>query len=285
LITANPQDPATLFQPPSNEILIQQVADAHAENVKLQRRNASLQYEMGRRIHQVQTEKQPRVDDLERELRQCRAREEAVQAVFIQNFEETQELAEKSRALERDEDRLRQREESVNIRDVMLEEKRSKFGEYLALHNAQSVEKVKSRDQEVHNKATLPKPSRGLTNPDIYLQDYGNEHIPLFVVNSRHNFEKYNMDVSFESMNGIQVQLLRRHDYYTGWLHSRQLRVTDEDDVKYNFHLAADSYGPHKFDANLPFTTSEIGINAGFTFAWAALCNEVKPEWGVRLDD
>lgn len=90
-------------------------------------------------------------------------------------------------------------------------------------------------------------------------------------------------------------KLLRKHDYYAGWLDAMQAidleKAIDEARLGMSAHVNtikvhASRKTIHLLDEGLPKNPLNAGLNAGLLFAWSALCATYNlPQHDVRLDD
>lgn len=105
---------------------------------------------------------------------------------------------------------------------------------------------------------------------------------PLFLTEHATKFDKYVLDLTHKQMNSHGVELLRRHDYFKGWL-----------DCKKNGHLSSLnrrgkfllSEHPQIGDRDHPEREMVAGANAGGLFTWAALNERYNADHNIRLDD
>lgn len=67
------------------------------------------------------------------------------------------------------------------------------------------------------------------------------------------------------------MELLRHHDYYSGWLDC----IVNTEQKKYLQDIG-DFDAPHLFDINSTVNPENAGLNAGALFTFAALCKDLK---------
>ena len=187
-----------------NEALFEQLAASHAAQQDLEHRLRDQKRESGRRIAQ-----------LEKALDLCQKRERAIKAVFIREFEKEKELLLEGQRLQKKAERLNEKGKTLRRDTRELELKELQFEESVALHT-QSQERNHTDDDgsdsgaEVHAFAQSEAEPRtpGLTNPF----SYGSVK-SLFNINPI--FQGLGIDIESEGKYHV---LLRKHDYYTGWL-------------------------------------------------------------------
>ncbi|KAF2252055.1 hypothetical protein BU26DRAFT_502603 [Trematosphaeria pertusa] len=84
-------------------------------------------------------------------------------------------------------------------------------------------------------------------------------------------------------MNGMKVQLLRRHDYYKGWLDCVK---ASEDEELLRRGLITEEEAPHLRDMGDLRGLKNGGANVGAHFGWSVMCKvHQRRERDVRLDD
>lgn len=236
----------------SNAILIQQLAASHAIWRELETRLASSEWRSRRRIR-----------TLERELAQCRKSEGAVRAVFVQYHENVQELGPKLRALERKEAELQEREKRV----AELEENVTERGEQ-ALAKAEELDVLLAKQKATDDCDNHPGRVRS-----TYL--LGCKNAKLFELASDFKRPKW--------FNNIKLTLLRRHDYYKGWLDCKRAFDTKHAVACGDLTPAETAYLDDSHDPRSPINA---GLNAGFIFGWSAICQgQGHPNRDDRLDD
>lgn len=79
-------------------------------------------------------------------------------------------------------------------------------------------------------------------------------------------------------MNHPAIELMRRHDYYLGWLDCIQTTYMKE-------HADIFSNHPRLVDKQEPRNAFNAGANIGALFCWVLLCTEERAEWAVRLSN
>jgi hypothetical protein len=77
-------------------------------------------------------------------------------------------------------------------------------------------------------------------------------------------FKEYDLPLSTKQMNDPAVELMRRHDYYVGWLDS--------------FHAR-----PLPTDEQHPRNAYIAGANAGAVLAWIQYCEKDRADWAVCM--
>ena len=257
----------------NNEALIRQLAEAHAEHQKYEARIAKLQVETGKRIRDVQHDMGLRIKNLEEELGQCRKRETAVRDVVVQVFEEEKGLSTKAKEIEERERKVKEEEYRVETekKKVASERREVEIAKDELEASALTSQNISANRQESHK---IDPYCRSFWTPSTKRS---------FYVVDRAKFETYQLPVSFEDMNKMTIQQLRRNDYYKGWLDATKT-AGQQRDVEQGVTPA--SGVPHLEDVLHPKNPKNAGLNAGALFAYAALCQDHnRPDLGVRLDD
>lgn len=263
---------------------------AHAANQALERR-----------LVQNQVNSRRDVENVREELRQCHRREEANQLVFTQDYEREKNLATRERDLVRKEAELSPLLRAVEVKERELCEKEvqllqkdsellQKKDEFMQREEALDIKEqgLKDREQELNVKEdaitsernSMSERASGEENEriarDLWLHEVGDENV--FKVQNREQFTTYRLPISAAEMDDIDIQLLRRHDYYKGWYDYTTRAYLQKLSPRPGNHayLSDIRYSEHPYNA---------GLNAGALFSFAALCKKHKPEWSIRLDD
>ncbi|KNG46444.1 hypothetical protein DDE82_007936 [Stemphylium lycopersici] len=281
--------PIAAAQGTNNEALIRQLAEAHAKLRKYEARTANLQIDSAKHGMSL------RIKNLEEELGQCRKRENTIVEVFLHNFEKEKELARKIKALEERERKVREEDDRVQAEKQELASARREIE--IAKDGLEALAPCSPNgltSEEYLTCSTPPSPwHRSHQHPTSkeeapkirpvikVLHTPGTE--TLFDPVNQNKFKEYQLPVTFEDMGTNAVQLLRRHDYYKGWLDATKVSVQQRD-VNEGFTPA--SGVPHLHDSFHAKSPRNAGYSAGMLFTYAALCQEHgKPELGIRLDD
>tara|TARA_R110002003_G_scaffold37_5_gene2152 strand:- start:1428 stop:2747 length:1320 start_codon:yes stop_codon:yes gene_type:complete len=307
----------------NNAALLQQLAEAHAAQQALERRledqeresEARLQQQTRENNHRVaqlqkkvkeelaeqqrtfreekreildRTEQQKRdadrrIMDLEKNVTLRQKREAAIKAVFFREFEKERELLMLEQKLDEKWKALGKRREQLTLSYKRLEEAKLELDERLAL--ASQHEEANDTNDDDPSPNTPPR-RPGQTNPFTY----GNTKLlDLHKLNPhRHAWALPSADISMQNKH---LALLRKHDYYAGWLdamksldHQKAL-VTALQPQKPNTRAPLPVDMAHFQDRNDPRNPTNAGVNAGLLFAHAALCSAHNlPEHDVRLD-
>ena len=249
---------------------------------------------MSRQIQDVQNESRQRIKELEGELSQCRKRDAAFDEVRMNAFLKEQRSAQKERELEKREARIETGSESQELahraRELDAREVRLGGEEERMKSRKKELDRVKTdfESKEAALEAIAPTTQQnptvvedGKIKAGIRVLFAGNTD-SLFKVTDAAKFATYRLPLSFEDMQGHHVDLLRRHDYYKGWMDCT--RVAGHLELVEQGHIAASGV-PHLYDTMHRKNPNCAGANAGALFTWAALCQGRKPEWNVRLDD
>ncbi|KAF1957965.1 hypothetical protein CC80DRAFT_547021 [Byssothecium circinans] len=226
------------------------------------------------------------ISKLETEVAQCRKREQAIRDVFIQNQEKEQELSKWQRSYEKQAVDLKQAEVRLGI-------ERRKLNREKAVLRIRDKEQQKMLDSNQAKKEGVGlKANHQNTKVNIIdnrvFHEYPYTHIfeagrteQNFMIDHNHNtkdFKKHklpSLDVAHHSV----LELLRRHEYYRGWLDC--VKATEKAEFVDNCYLPASRLP----DVNDEMSLMCAGANVGANFAWSALCkSRNKPEWNISLD-
>ncbi|KAF1840140.1 uncharacterized protein K460DRAFT_410742 [Cucurbitaria berberidis CBS 394.84] len=241
-----PHNNVATTQETNTETPTQQLAESHAAQRDLERRIAELHEAHARSVHEINRHMERKTSDLLRELEQHKKREAAIQAMFVQNYEKEQELARKVHELEAQNATLQEKEQPKVDKSIAALEESSK-----------------QNDDSCDNYPGLEK---GITIFSLA------DSVKKFGVSADHKRPKW--------FDGYNVDLLRRHDYYKGWLDC--MRAFDDKAAAGRGSLSAEDTD-HVFDVESPF---QAGCSVGALFSWSALCNaHGVPQRDNRLDD
>lgn len=210
-----------------------------------------------------------------------------MRVVFIRNHEKEQQLSKKAAQIEIREARWETKKKCLELGHKHLQEEKAIVSDYVEeqrkLANAleasinQSSTGIKDDDRTKTgaSESKVKKPSR--------LQPFmiGNSG-SLFESESYAHFEEYETIISAEKMKDFGIELLRRHDYYKGWLDCMRTQERSDAYCKGLVDWDEVSYLWNKDDFRSPMNA---GANVGMLFAWSALCAEYgEQDNDTRLD-
>jgi hypothetical protein len=267
------------------KMLMEQLATAHTLQRHQECRIAELHVEMDRRTSDVLRSKEQRVGELVEEVDQCRKREAALEAVLVRHYRKEQLLAARERTLDYECTELMERKEKSQEERATIEQLEKRIDD---------VEKAcKGKDEELARlRAKLHKQTEGTTSSATADQRIKRSKrlletdgaMEMLKVQDKAKFDLYGFKISIDIMNGLDIRILRHHDYYAGWFdcvdRTRAKAVAAASDVP--DHLLS---FPSLFSIRSVENPEDAGSNAGALFTWAALSRERKPKCSVRLDD
>jgi hypothetical protein len=273
---------------------MQQLTESHLRYRKLEQEMAAMLRTSERRLQDshrdrdrnvadVKRDMGNRIKELEEELSQCWKREDAIETVFMQNYENQQELAGERRRLEREDALLEEERENLRLQALdmadSMEDEQEVNTENTAAERGdeQTTESNETRiDENSITCASLHHYSFGAVkdlfkaNPKVI--DW--EHVCSTGSTSKH---------LAPDATDSRVFLMRRHDYYKGWLDC--IKATDDINASGNWTESDDqkAYLLNVRDSRNP---ENAGRNAALSFMWSALCTQHGfPEHDVRLDN
>ncbi|KAL1604814.1 hypothetical protein SLS60_004354 [Paraconiothyrium brasiliense] len=224
-----------------------------------------------------------RVEYLERELNRFQDHEGAILEAFIENQEKEQQLAEKQVKLEKEEQHQRNEYELLQIKEEALEEQKRIVDMHVAeqksvleFYNAKSAwsDKVVSESNQ-DTTITLKEAQRTILVYEGAEKLFDNESLT--------HLDEYNMGL-FNStvMKSQEIELLRRHDYYKGWLDAK---MAENAEYAFNEGLLQEGDAEYLWNNIDPRNAYNAGRNVGGLFYWSALClGTGEEEMDVRLD-
>ncbi|KAJ4355375.1 uncharacterized protein N0V89_003391 [Didymosphaeria variabile] len=225
-----------------------------------------------------------RVEYLERELARCLEREDAVLGALNENQKKEQQLAEKQLKLEKQEQCHICESKLLQITQDALEKQNRCIDMYIAEQNlvlesyrtgsAQSDAEVESESNRKWT-ATLQQPRSTILSCGDSKKLFDNES---FAHLDEYDFELFNSTV----MKSRDVELLRRHDYYKGWLDAKK---AEDAEHAFNEGLLGERDAKYLWDIGDTRSASNAGHNVGASFGWSALCVELdEKDKDPRLD-
>jgi hypothetical protein len=273
---------------------MQQLTKSHLRYQKLEQEMAAMLRTSERRLQDSHRDKDRnvadvkrdmgnRIKELEEELSQCRKREDAIEKVFVQNYEKQQELAGERRRLEREDALLEEERESLRLQaldmaDRKVDEQELKIKNIAAERGGeQTTESNETRtDENSITCASLHRHSFGAVKDLFKANPKVIDWKPAYSTSS--TFKHLAPDVT-----DTRVFLMRRHDYYKGWLDC--IKATDDINASVNW-IRSDDQKAYLLNVRDSRNPENAGRNAGLSFMWSALCTEHGlPEHDVRLDN
>jgi hypothetical protein len=259
--------------------LIEQLAASHAAQRELAKRldERERHYKDRMREQEQQHKKcmreqeqhhQHRVSELQTELSQCQKRETAVREVFSQNFETTNSIARERLELRELEARLASKEKQLDREHMKLVIEKSSF------HSA-TYETADSLQVEYSPSDSSKSQDIKKKNPDWrWIPKVGKTPSFKTFLNEP-CFKEYGLPISIEQMNDPAIELMKRRDYYLGWLDCSWANYTTAHAHMFpECALLFEKASKYLFNA---------GANVGALLGWAKMCEEEKVDWGVRV--
>ena len=202
---------------------------------------------------------QNRVSELQKELSQCQKRETAVREVFSQNFETTNAIA-------RERIELRELKTWLACKSKQIDREQRDFERDKAKIHSKAHRKTSSTQEEfTANDFSRPQESKKKTPVWRWMPQAGKTY-DFNISSQNKSFQKYDLPLNIKQMNDPAVELMRRYDYYMGWLGSFSSR-------------------PLPTDEQHPRNAFNAGANAGAILTWIQYCEKDRADWAIRMFD
>ncbi|KAF2795180.1 hypothetical protein K505DRAFT_374129 [Melanomma pulvis-pyrius CBS 109.77] len=231
---------------------------------------------------------------LEKEIQVCRKREVATRAVFINNYEQGQELAKRQRRLDKQEREQKDEAERVIASQKAEDDKRKVERKYLDEQNALIDQRIIAQEEltgshgTIALKCTLDHKEDTKTTflNDKKVKKDATSTLEIgpsaghFGLKRDSDLDEWN--VPTVQTNTFEVNWLRRYDYYRGWLDCA--KVSDHEEALQQGMINEEEVAYLK-DWYNPKNPWNAGCVVGANFTWTTLCNiHQKPEW-LTLDN
>jgi regulator of replication initiation timing len=219
--------------------------------------------------HAAQRALVSQVEGLERELAQSRKREEAIKAVFFREFEKERQLFIEDKRLREKSAHLEEKSKKIQKAMKALEEKELGLEVSTAFHLGDEGfnEDPTDSDCEDDDHIAIRAPSHS------YPFSYGKT--ALLKLNKIKNC------CSIIDTKDKRFDLLRRHDYYSGWLdamraldHKKAIKMDVKQIRCETRDLVLNESTHYLRDLNHPQNPRNAGVNVGLLFAYSALCTQ-----------
>jgi hypothetical protein len=209
------------------------------------------------RMREQEQHHQHRVSELQKELSQCQKRETAVREVFLQNFETTNSIAQERLELRELKAWLACKSKQIDREQQDFERDKAK------IHSKTHKTTSSTQEEPTANDFGKSGESNKKTPVWRWMPKVGKTYdFNISLPNKR--FKEYDLPLSTKQMNDPAVELMRRHDYYVGWLDS--------------FHAR-----PLPTDEQHPRNAYIAGANAGAVLAWIQYCEKDRADWAVCM--
>jgi hypothetical protein len=225
-----------------------------------------------------------RIKDLQQKLARYLEREDAVQKALNNNHEREQQLAEK-------EFKMKKKEQHQKNEDAILEIKKDALEEQKRIIDAHIAEQKAVRDLCMNGTSQLNAVTDSGSISDLMsFLEYAQSTIfvcgesgQLFEAEIRSRPWLCDFESAITSiMESHEIELLRRHDYYKGWLDA--MKAEDALQAYSRGSTAANDYVDVWNSGDLR-SARNAGLNVGLLFTWSALCDlHGKRDKDIRLD-